>query len=1002
MKLVPALLAGLSQAIHLEANDFAQTATTLNDDALELSQLQAEGDTFTCAVYHDRVRNGRNIFYGVQAGSSEYRDPTFPADGTMIRDAADATGDLVNKAATITFIPSIDAAYGGEKHSLFGDHGIRPGDVFQGGLGNCWFMHGAAAVAEKPARMEKVFLNNSLSSNGIYGFRFYVLGVPTTITIDDSLPLSGGKTIFAGVGKDGSLWGPLIEKAFAKLQGNYEALAGGDPRNAIQYLTGGPSEHYSHTAKSAAEVFALVKQANLDDGMISAGTRSSANGHDDRSAVGLAQGHAYTVLSAHEVTDASGRAVKLLRLRNPWGTEDYEGPFGDHDTANWDPTLQAQVAYVDDDDGTFFIDADTYHREFGSTSVNFDTEHMKQSFYLVQGDTSADGKHEFTVKATENQTVYLTGHVWPQRSYPDRCTATSAGVHSILYNGKAANHWERTRYAGDNTWYSWSTAGGQNSLSAITMAAGEELTVKMELDWKVDATRDFSLVAWSTGSAAPLIEAVSPGTRPPSTFPFTPEQANDMNAATQSGADACVANPAQTAFKTWYQGKAASDSPCGGYGTSLTQGNGDFYYAFMGSCGATQAISVPFTLPAAVWADMWINGGAKISSTTGSGDAVTKTFVLKAGTAYDRVAFSVKGTHGINSGSLSPPLAFSDGCEGTGACETVPETGNDPNNCPAFTTTDGTAEIQAIPSRAQTGGDDRPTTDGTTAAANTLAENAAGRAEGFRTTAQGLVTQAQAGASSAADALAKVVTHYQTVNTKSGEVRAFLANIEASRASAANTESGDEVAGFKAAIETAVTGVETALQALGGAVIGATAIQQHEFANVQAAMTAKVAELETLNGSCDAEKATANGLTGTTEQVAAQARTLAACTAVGEDWAQAQALAASVERTAASIDEFVQMNGAAQTAQAQAAATANAALEEVAGFLEAVTAADTDSNTITTPSTTCVDTDNGAADVDGDTCAGYTLSPSWCGSAYDDDDFTAMEMCCACKAQVAN
>ena len=47
--------------------------------------------------------------------------------------------------------------------------------------------------------------------------------------------------------------------------------------------------------------------------------------------------------------------------------------------------------------------------------------------------------------------------------------------------------------------------------------------------------------------------------------------------------------------------------------------------------------------------------------------------------------------------------------------------------------------------------------------------------------------------------------------------------------------------------------------------------------------------------------------------------------------------------------------------------------------------------------TTCTaDTNNGATDVDGWDCADFTSYPSWCGSYYDDDDFTANEMCCAC------
>ena len=43
----------------------------------------------------------------------------------------------------------------------------------------------------------------------------------------------------------------------------------------------------------------------------------------------------------------------------------------------------------------------------------------------------------------------------------------------------------------------------------------------------------------------------------------------------------------------------------------------------------------------------------------------------------------------------------------------------------------------------------------------------------------------------------------------------------------------------------------------------------------------------------------------------------------------------------------------------------------------------------------CGDTAHGATDVDGDGCGDYANYTSWCG-AYDDNDFTANDMCCAC------
>jgi hypothetical protein len=49
----------------------------------------------------------------------------------------------------------------------------------------------------------------------------------------------GGKSLFfAKAGTPGETWVPLIEKAYAKLHGDYQSLSGGYSADAIEDLTG--------------------------------------------------------------------------------------------------------------------------------------------------------------------------------------------------------------------------------------------------------------------------------------------------------------------------------------------------------------------------------------------------------------------------------------------------------------------------------------------------------------------------------------------------------------------------------------------------------------------------------------------------------------------------------------------------------------------------------------------------------------------------------------------
>jgi hypothetical protein len=57
-------------------------------------------------------------------------------------------------------------------------------------------------------------------------------------------------TIFSSQSHDGSIWGMLVEKVWAKLNGNYEFIIGGDSSEGYLLFGGCPSIKYKTTDSS--------------------------------------------------------------------------------------------------------------------------------------------------------------------------------------------------------------------------------------------------------------------------------------------------------------------------------------------------------------------------------------------------------------------------------------------------------------------------------------------------------------------------------------------------------------------------------------------------------------------------------------------------------------------------------------------------------------------------------------------------------------------------------
>jgi len=110
--------------------------------------------------------------------------------------------------------------------SLWGEYGIRPAGIEQGGLGSCWFLSVASSLAEYPQRISKLFVNKQYSKEGVFHIHLYSEGVQDDITVDDNLlfkknKYSNTKAFHTERSKFGAWWMPILEKAAAKFFVNY-------------------------------------------------------------------------------------------------------------------------------------------------------------------------------------------------------------------------------------------------------------------------------------------------------------------------------------------------------------------------------------------------------------------------------------------------------------------------------------------------------------------------------------------------------------------------------------------------------------------------------------------------------------------------------------------------------------------------------------------------------------------------------------------------------------
>jgi hypothetical protein len=302
-----------------------------------------------------------------QQNNGKYGDTDFPPnDASLYKNPAEPP-DYAESTPVVEWMRPEEALKSGNEDEIkMVSQGMRPGDVKQGTLGDCWLLGAFLCLATHPELLQNLIVKDGIKY-GFAVFQFFKNGEWKQVLVDTRIPYNReSKTPLYGHNVDvNEVWVPLIEKAYAKLHGCYEALHGGSMVEAMVDLTGGVSEKIlleSEEVKDAMESGQLWKELKkyFQAGYLlgCANNVKSEDGTQEETLgnQGIRINHAYGIM---DIRVAQG--YQLIRIRNPWGFGEWSGRYADEDEA-WDDSkgLKEELNYQFEDDGTWWMRFDDW------------------------------------------------------------------------------------------------------------------------------------------------------------------------------------------------------------------------------------------------------------------------------------------------------------------------------------------------------------------------------------------------------------------------------------------------------------------------------------------------------------------------------------------------------------------------------------------------------------------------------------------------------------------
>uniref|UniRef100_A0ABD2WKN6 Calpain catalytic domain-containing protein n=1 Tax=Trichogramma kaykai TaxID=54128 RepID=A0ABD2WKN6_9HYME len=241
--------------------------------------------------------------------------------------------------------------------------------------------------------------NCSSEYTGVFRFRLWWCGAWVEVLVDDRLPSVHGRLAFLQSRHSDQFWPALLEKAYAKLHGSYEALKYGTLLDGLSDLTGGITEVIAIRQDPTGCGRALAKLLDMTS-LVTCTVNNNVTQllrPTEKLANGIQMGINYRLYAIERVETFQGEAVQLVKLRDPLGTAgggEYVGAWA-RGSLEWDEVPVAECDRLGVRamcDGEFWIS----YSDFVKTFTHLEVVHLDAE--TARDEPSLHGKRTWQMK----------------------------------------------------------------------------------------------------------------------------------------------------------------------------------------------------------------------------------------------------------------------------------------------------------------------------------------------------------------------------------------------------------------------------------------------------------------------------------------------------------------------------------------------------------------------------------------------------------------------------